>query len=443
MMMKRLRSSSTLGILLIMAAPAVAQEQSGSTFVLIPTGGGPVAQSGYFGLQADDSAAILNTGIFAPLGQNGSNLWMYDLSVSAIRNEESGAVAGFASAGLLYRTEIAPGRVLGFNLYLDHGREAASDAWMTGASLGAEYQAALGNGWSFLQVGGNLYAPLGNYTDAAAFPLATAAPRRGADLYVSYGRDDQDVGLWGTLTAFSYAEDGDVASLSGYRADLEVDFRRGLPDGTSLRGKIGVRDDNRSDSGLDVVAGLTLDWTFGAPTARRTVAPDCAAEQDDAAGIVSCDTGRVSSAASRGTRVERPRRNIAFGTPFVPLEPVRVAGPVTATQTLQICVPPSGLGADFVFTLTSSTPALNGTLIFNSGGCLSAINVANSEIYNLTIGASKEFLEIGGGVFGGVFLVCGNDAQVINSASGGIPPFDVEITVGEQSTVCTLQTLIP
>jgi hypothetical protein len=116
---------------------------------------------------------------------------------------------------------------------------------------------------------------------------------------------------------------------------------------------------------------------------------------------------------------------------------------VTATQTLQICVPPSGLGADFVFTLTSSTPALNGTLIFNSGGCLSAINVANSEIYNLTIGASKEFLEIGGGVFGGVFLVCGNDAQVINSASGGIPPFDVEITVGEQSTVCTLQTLIP
>jgi len=311
-------------------------EQS-NNFVLLPDDGQTAVGAGFLDLDGSEDGAQLSFGYFGPMSQSPSDLLMYDIGVDATFDDEYDLVGYGFTAGLFYRYSLAETSVLGFNAYVEGTRSDADGELLGQASVGAEYEYRPVDGDWFAQGGGNYYRPFDDYTNVAEFGNLSAAPREGLDAYISVGRDFDGLSLRGSLIGFNYFDTPTALALTGYGLDTEIETSRGLPDGMNVGVSLGLRTDSRDASEPSAIFGVSLEYAFGGG-GRRVPDRDCAlvrveGEQPQVdcgeAVILMADgdiTGKEDEPVARplpgprGVIVDRPRRNLGFGSAFVPIE---------------------------------------------------------------------------------------------------------------------------
>lgn len=203
---------------------------------------------------------------------------------------------------------------------------------MAQSSLGVEYEKRRADGRGFVQLGANGYKVLDDYTGLC---MGTA-PRDGGDVYLSMGRDFKGTSLRGSLIGFEYAGTGSAESLSGYGIDFDVEYSKNLPAGMVTTFGFGLRDDTRAGQDASAQIKLGLNWQLGKKGAR-SANDDCAITRDgNGAPRVDCadhvlhsngplmakDGALVADDVAEApavTQITRPRRNLGFGSPFVPV----------------------------------------------------------------------------------------------------------------------------
>jgi hypothetical protein len=187
-----------------------------------------------------------------------------------------------ADLGLILRGAFDANNAWGLNAFVDLGGEAA---FAGQGSLGLEYEYVSDGGMS-LRAGGNLYVPFRDYGGDADF---LRAPRLGGDLYLGIGQDIRWHRLELFVTGFHYAETDEIEGLSGATVEAEwryagLDF---LPDGSHLYVALGGRWDTL-DSEISPIGRLGIAFPLGNDGSKD--------------------------------RVAEIRRNIAYGSAFVPLK---------------------------------------------------------------------------------------------------------------------------
>ncbi|MEQ9814173.1 MAG: hypothetical protein RLO50_15445 [Azospirillaceae bacterium] len=201
-----------------------------------------------------------------------------------------------ATIGGIYRRALTERTAVGFNVFTDIGEYG--DESQGQVSLGFEVETvwpdeAAGDTDSWF-MGGNFYFPFEDYTA----DLPARAPRLGGDLYTGTGYDWDFQRLEATLTGFFYNHTDTAEDYYGGALDLGYryyDLEDVLPVGSHLFAGVGVTYDNfHEDAEFRGEVGLTI--TF--------------------------DDGRDGpSDVPRYERVAEVRRNIATGSPFIPVEP--------------------------------------------------------------------------------------------------------------------------
>jgi len=201
-----------------------------------------------------------------------------------------------ATIGGIYRRALTERTAVGFNVFTDIGEYAEESQGQV--SLGFEVEtvwpdAAAGDTDSWF-MGGNFYIPFEDYTA----DLPARAPRLGGDLYTGTGYDWDYQRLEATLTGFFYDDTDTAEDFYGGALDLGYryyDLEDVLPIGSHLFAGVGMTYDNfHEEAEFRGEVGITI--TF--------------------------DDGRDSpSDVPRYERVAEVRRNIATGSPFVPVEP--------------------------------------------------------------------------------------------------------------------------
>ena len=334
-----------------------------------------------------ESGGSLNYAISGPLQQRPNGWVLYDLEYSSSLDPDMSTNGAALTAGIIYRSYLNDETIFGLNAYFDAGRRSDVDDFMGLASFGVEYEKRP-DVWDggFLQAGGNFYIPLDDYSNIAEYGELSSAPRSGIDGYASFGRSFDGYSWLGSLYAFDYFETDTAFDLTGYAAEGSVEWTRGLPSGWTGSASLGIQDDSRIGQGAALYAGLSLDYTFGGGQGRILPARDCAlVRAEDGSTTVDCaesvipntsgtllakDGTAVSSAqVARVARVVRPRRHIAFGTPFTPIEYK------DQTATLQI-TKLTASDADNTFSFTSDVAELSAEISTIGGsGATSAVQV--------------------------------------------------------------------
>ena len=361
-------------VLLTLQVAVTSAEQAPTTpsFVLLPSGGDGVAVSGGARLSFGEFGGSAGLDIFGPIRETKNGWLFYDFGFSTSLDEHLDVGATSVYAGLVYRYKLNERSILGFNAYVDGGRQSGDSDFMGLASLGVEYENRFDEQQGFIQLGGNAYFAFDDYTDIAKYGRLSSAPRNGLDAYASYGRDFNGYGLRGTVSAFNYSKTDSANALTGYRADLELEYWRGLPVGMTTVFGLGVRDDNRSGVDPAIVASAKLNWTFGNRSTGTVPTHDCAVVRDaKAEARIDCGEAVIRSIdgpvftkggqiapdvveTRRLVRINPPRRHLGFGTPFTPIEYADV------DPTLQL-IKNSG-STDGTFTFTSTAAGLEASL---------------------------------------------------------------------------------
>lgn len=184
--------------------------------------------------------------------------------------------------GLILRGALDPNNSWGANAFVDFGSEGE---FAGQGSVGVEYEYVSDGGLS-LRAGGNVYVPFRDYAADTDF---LRAPRLGGDLYAGVGQDIRWHRLELFVNGFHYLETDEVEALSGVLVQGEYrysgfDF---LPDGSHLYVAAGVGWDTMEHE-LNPQVQVGIAFPFGNDGSKD--------------------------------RVAEIKRNIGFGTAFVPLE---------------------------------------------------------------------------------------------------------------------------
>lgn len=353
-LLRKLLITNGITAAVLSGSTSVGAQTVDSSYTLLPSNGEIAAPTGRFDLNLSEDGGGLAAGIFAPLRQTENGYILYDLGLLANIDDNQKVDGLFAHAGLAYRFRSGENQTFGINGYIENGRADGTSEMLTSFSLGGEYDLRFSEQNSFVQAGANAYFALDDYTDTTAFGSLSSAPRDGFDVYGTYGQDHDGYGLSGTLTGFQYFETDFASELTGARADIGMTYWAGLPEGMSIDGSLGVRTDNRANSDAQLVAGLGVNWTFGGGNGTVNSTADCAVvRNDDGTSTVDCGesvirnpTGSITTKDGQLLNdnvapppVQRvgltaPRRNMAFGTPFTPIEyrPIEEETPVSGGQ---------------------------------------------------------------------------------------------------------------
>ncbi len=194
------------------------------------------------------------------------------------------------NAGLILRHALDDNDAWGINAFVDLGDFQGFGGQ---GSLGLEYEHLGAKGTSY-RAGGNAYVPFEDYSQDRD---RARGPRLGGDLYLGVGQDHGWHRLEGFLTGFGYAETDKAEALWGVSGQVEYrysgfDF---LPTGSHLYASMGARWDS-IDEAVAPLFGVGLTIAFWSD--------------------------------ERHERVAEVRRNIAYGTAFVPFKykPLPAAG---------------------------------------------------------------------------------------------------------------------
>ncbi len=279
----RWRAPLAAGLLLLPLA-AMAQTVPGgfSPERLLPEDGQQVQSDlNLRGRGSDDDingSAFLRT----PLWQGEASYLMLQGEGSLNNEWDHGETQWGGSLGLIWRQGLDLNDAVGVNAFVDLG-EAQGFAGQ--GSLGLEYEHLGAKGTSY-RAGGNAYVPFEDYTED--FDRGRA-PRLGGDLYLGVGQDHGEHRFEGFLTGFHYAETDTAKPLWGATGEMEYrysgfDF---LPTGSHLYASMGARWDT-IDREVSPLFGVGLTIAFWND------------EQHE--------------------RVAEVRRNLAYGSPFVPID---------------------------------------------------------------------------------------------------------------------------
>ncbi|MEQ9814171.1 MAG: hypothetical protein RLO50_15435 [Azospirillaceae bacterium] len=218
-----------------------------------------------------------------------------------------------ATLGAIYRRAMTQQTAAGINVFVDLGEYGEQS--MSQLSLGFETETvwpdeAEGESDSW-HLGGNLYLPFEDYTET----LPARAPQLGGDLYTGLGTDWDFQRLETTLTGFYYTDTDTAEAYYGGALDVAYryyDLEDVLPVGSHLFAGVGLTYDNfHDDAELRGEVGLTITFDDG---------------RDDGGDV------------PRYERVAEVRRNLATGSPFIPVEPT----PMWASSAA-----PGAVGTDF------------------------------------------------------------------------------------------------
>ena len=371
-------------------------DQSASTpsFVLLPSNGDGVAKSGSARFSYSEGGGSFGLNLFGPFRETSKGWILYDFGLTASLDDRFDVGATSAYAGLVYRYHLDDNSILGFNAYIDGGRQSGNSDFMGLASIGVEYENRFSQNQSFVQLGGNAYFPFDDYTNIAKYGRLSSAPRSGVDAYASYGRSFDGYGIRGTISAFDYFKTDSANALTGYRADIALEYWRGLPEGMSTALSLGVRDDNRVGVDPAIVAEAKLNWTFGNTGSGTVSTHDCAVVRDaEAEARIDCGESVIRSIEGpvytkggqiapdleedrRLVRVNPPQRHLGFGSPFTPIEYT------DQNPTLQL-IKTSG-GGDGTFTFSSTVAGLPASMTTAGGTAQSAVLTLTPGLVTIT-----------------------------------------------------------
>ena len=269
------------------SAPVAAGDRNGWDYPyfperLMPEDGAPIQSDGKLTGTANDDSIIGSAMGRAPLYQ--AEDWY-------LMGQGDGYVTWFdggdervwgGDAGLILRGAFDANNAWGVNAFIDFGSEGA---FAGQGSVGVEYEHVSDGGMS-LRAGGNIYVPFREYAADEDF---LRAPRLGGDVYAGIGQDIRWHRLELFVSGFHYLETDEVEDLSGVLVQGEyrysgLDF---LPDGSHLYVAAGVGWDSL-DQDLNPQVSVGIAFPFGNDGSKD--------------------------------RVAEIKRNIGFGTAFVPLE---------------------------------------------------------------------------------------------------------------------------
>jgi len=288
---------------------------------LLHTDDQQVINSGYFNLHSNDNGGSISTGYFGVFSQDSRSVLMYDIGLASAWTGGFDGSVGAIDAGIIRRSRLKNGAVLGFNAYLDIGTLNGKPAGLF--SLGAEYQPAT-TGALDLTLGGNLYQAFEDYTDTEKFGAAGAVPRNGLDVFATAHYDlGEDWDLTGTFGMFGYSDTNSAKDLRGASLDVGAQFAFG--NNSYLTGSIGLRNEDGRES--DVVAKLGVQIALGRPANYNSAAITTDPDFSD-----KFYTPTQTVPAVHGTTVVRPTRHFGFGTPFTPVRTSIVATPTSPTD---------------------------------------------------------------------------------------------------------------
>ena len=345
----RSAQAAAVASLLLLPAAAPAQTVPGgySPERLMPEGGQAVQSDGNLRGRGSDDEITGSGYLRAPLWQGEDAYLMLQgeaFAGHAFDDEDRGYWGG--AAGLIWRQGLTPTDAWGMNAFVDLG---SSQGFAGQGSLGLEYEHLGARGTSY-RGGGNLYVPFQDYTEARE---RGRAPRLGGDLYLGVGQDHGWHRLEGFVTGFHYAETVEAEGLWGVSGELEyryagLDF---LPTGSHLYASLGARWDT-IDGEVSPLFGVGLSVAFW-------------------------DDGGHE-------RVADVRRNIAYGSPFVPIDYKASgcqAGDVPFEQAVDLETVLSDYDQDFGEQYPPGTPVAQvipqveiEAMCQGFGDCLAAVN---------------------------------------------------------------------
>ncbi len=217
-----------------------------------------------------------------PLWQGESSYLMLQGEGSLHNEWDRGETQWGGTLGLIWRQGLDLDDAVGLNAFVDLG-EAQGFAGQ--GSVGLEYEHLGARGTSY-RAGSNLYLPFADYTEDYD---RGRAPRLGGDFYLGVGQDHGPHRVEGFLTGFHYLETEAAKPLWGVTGQMEyryagLDF---LPTGSHLYASLGARWDTIEDD-ISPLFGVGISITFW-------------------------DDGQHE-------RVAEVRRNLAYGSPFVPID---------------------------------------------------------------------------------------------------------------------------
>lgn len=386
------------GLLLGLGLSASAQDDTNLPgFLLLPSTGTPIAVAKDLSLSYSSNGGALTFGRFAPMRETKNGWLLYDLGLAASFSKGLDVQSYDAHAGLVFRKHLDDISILGFNTYVEGGRNAKNGDFMGQFSLGVEYERRQADKKGFIQLGANAYVPFDDYTNIANFGVLNAAPRKGLDAYASFGKDFDGFSLRGSVIGFDYAETNSARGLNGYGVDLDVEYWKNLPPGMKLNLSVGLRDDNRTNTDAALRGALGMNWTFGKTGGGRPSTEDCAVVRDalnqttvDCGEQVIRTPGRplyakdgtalpeevIASPAPRGVSVIPPRRNLGFGTPSVPIEYKPSKASVRLVKTAS--------GGNDSFSFVSTIAGLPTSLTTTNGTATTAAVEADPGSYTIT-----------------------------------------------------------
>jgi len=277
-------TTALFAICLMGATGALAQTVPGghSPERLIPEDDQAVQTDGGLRAQGSDDEVVGSLTLRTPLWQEDD--WYLMLQGDGYIARDLDADQGYwgGDLGLILRQAIDPNDAWGVNAFVDLGH---FDGFGGQGSIGLEYEHLGARGTSY-RAGANAYIPFADYSEDRD---RARGPRLGGDFYLGVGQDHGWHRLEGFVTAFHYAETDEARALWGVAGEAEYrysgfDF---LPDGSHLYAKLGVRWDTIDDE-LSPLFGVGITIAFW-------------------------DDGEHE-------RVAEIRRNIAYGTAFVPFE---------------------------------------------------------------------------------------------------------------------------
>lgn len=312
--MRRLLLGGVAAALLLGGAQAQTVPGGYSPERLMPEGGQAVQSDLNLRGEGNDEAVGGSGFLRTPLWQEEG--WYLMLQGEALVGSDldGGGTHWGGNAGLILRQALGPADAWGLNAFVDLGR---FDGFAGQGSLGLEYEHLGARGTSY-RAGANAYLPFEDYSQDRD---RSRAPRLGGDLYLGIGQDHGWHRLEGFLTGFHYAETDEVHGLWGVAGEVEyrysgLDF---LPTGSHLYASLGARWDTL-DRELAPLLGIGITVAFW----------------NDA----------------KHERVAEVRRNLAYGSAFVPLD--RKSRTPGGTQLVDLgCGPGNSPFADQI-----STPAI-------------------------------------------------------------------------------------
>ncbi|ABD57012.1 hypothetical protein [Jannaschia sp. CCS1] len=278
--------------------------------ILLPDDGQRIVGSGNFVGEGTEHSGAFSSGYFGVLNQSADRALMFDVGLSMDWSDGWNRTSGTLYAGIIHRSMLGNGAVLGFNAYVDAGLLNSEIAGLV--SAGVEYHPALGGDVELL-FAGNLYHAFEDYTDTGAFGAAATIPRSGADAFVTVDYTLGDgLSLTGTGGIFGYVGTDFAQELIGARMDFGARYM--LNPQTIISGSVGARVADGRDTELVASLGLQIALGGGSGGAMSTMS---------SSGIVDPPEERqavIRAARPNGVLVAPPTRHFGYGTPFTPVE---------------------------------------------------------------------------------------------------------------------------